>query len=241
MRPFQVQDYLSTPGPICQDNLYIFERKVIFLTSRELVEIIEAELSKKKIPKGEFYTACGISSGHMSNWRRGLNYPQTPTLIKMSDYLGIDLMGKKTPATENGDGRYGLTRAEWEQIGRIFYNKVYAIGKAPGWLASEQTGLSVGDVEDFLAGKRYVTKAQIHAMADRLGMSLWDVIGSYAQAFDGEEDEVIADRERLLQVAERLSPELLREAVRFLDIPAEDQESAAHDLALVNQVRRTRS
>lgn len=107
MRPFQVQDYLSTPGPVCQDNLYIFERKVIFLTSRELVEIIEAELSKKKISKGEFYVACGISSGHMSNWRRGLNYPQTPTLIKMSDYLGIDLMGKKTPATENGDGSNG--------------------------------------------------------------------------------------------------------------------------------------
>lgn len=189
---------------------------------------------------------AGTTKTSVNRWKNG-SLPSDATLLKLADYFGCtpeDLRGDdetKTPATENGDGRYGLTRAEWEQIGRIFYNKVYAIGKAPGWLVSEQTGLSVGDVEDFLAGKRYVTKAQIHAMADRLGMSLWDVIGSYAQAFDGEEDEVIADRERLLQVAERLSPELLREAVRFLDIPAEDQESAAHDLALVNQVRRTRS
>lgn len=76
------------------------------MTSRELVEIIEAELKRKGISKGDFYNACGISSGHMSNWRRGLNYPQTPTLVRISDYLGINLMGAKTenPATSEGDG-----------------------------------------------------------------------------------------------------------------------------------------
>lgn len=218
------------------------------MEGKKLVAKIKSMVVSRGMSMTEFYKKSEITGGAMSQWKSGDTQPALSTLQRIADVLETtvsELVGTddetKTPATENGDGRYGLTRAEWEQIGRIFYNKVYAIGKAPGWLASEQTGLSVGDVDDFLAGKRYVTKAQIHAMADRLGMSLWDVIGSYAQAFDGEEDEVIADRERLLQVAEKLSPELLREAVRFLDIPAEDQESAAHDLALVNQVRRTRS
>ena len=218
------------------------------MEGKKLVAKIKSMVVSRGMSMTEFYKKSGITGGAMSQWKSGDTQPALSTLQRIADVLEAtvsELVGtdekSKNPATEDGSGRYGLTRAEWEQIGRIFYNKVYAIGKAPGWLASEQTGLSVGDVDDFLAGKRYVTKAQIHAMADRLGMSLWDVIGSYAQAFDGEEDEVIADRERLLQVAERLSPELLREAVRFLDIPAEDQESAAHDLALVNQVRRTRS
>lgn len=105
--PFKYKTILALPVRNVKIIFIFFERKVILLTSRELVEIIEAELSKKKIPKGEFYKACGISSGHMSNWRRGLNYPQTPTLIKMSDYLGIDLMGKKIPATGDGDGSNG--------------------------------------------------------------------------------------------------------------------------------------
>lgn len=76
------------------------------MTSRELVEIIEAELKRKGISKGDFYKACGISSGHMSNWRRELNYPQTPTLVRISEYLGINLLGAKTetPATGEGDG-----------------------------------------------------------------------------------------------------------------------------------------
>lgn len=76
------------------------------MTSRELVEIIEAELKRQHISKGDFYQACGISSGHMSNWRRELNYPQTPTLIRISEYLSIDLLGAKTkkPAAENGSG-----------------------------------------------------------------------------------------------------------------------------------------
>lgn len=164
---------------------------------------------------------AGTTKTSVNRWKNG-SLPSDATLLKLADYFGCtpdDLRGDdetKTPATENGDGRYGLTRAEWEQIGRIFYNKVYAIGKAPGWLASEQTGLSVADVDDFLAGKRYVTKAQIHAMADRMGMSLWDVIGSYAQAFDGEEDVDVANRQEAIKIIGSYDSESLAQALSYL-------------------------
>lgn len=92
------------------------------MTSRELVEIIEAELKKQKISKGDFYKACGISSGHMSNWRRELNYPQTPTLIRISEYLGINLMGAQTkkPATDEGGGEEDVDIAMKEEVNALF-------------------------------------------------------------------------------------------------------------------------
>ena len=76
------------------------------MTSKELVQIIEAELLKQGISKGEFYKACNISSGHMTNWRKEKNFPQTPTLVKISEYLGLDLLGAKTkkPASVSADG-----------------------------------------------------------------------------------------------------------------------------------------
>lgn len=100
------------------------------MTSRELVEIIEAELKRKRISKGDFYKACGITSGHMSNWRRGLNYPQTPTLVRISDYLGTNLMGARTnnPATDNGDGDERTTKRE--EINRL-------LDAAPDWLQEQ--------------------------------------------------------------------------------------------------------
>lgn len=108
----------------------LFWKVVIFLTSTELVKVIESELSKRKIPKGEFYKACGITSGHMSNWRRGLNYPQTTTLVKISDFLGVDLLGKKTPATESGSGHIGFVEAKREEINRL-------LPLAPEWLQDQ--------------------------------------------------------------------------------------------------------
>ena len=191
------------------------------MDGKKLVAKIKAQVVARGMTMQEFYKLCGITGGALSQWKSGETQPTLPRLQKISDVLQISLSElldeeTKTPATENGDGRYGLTRAEWEQIGRIFYNKVYAIGKAPGWLASEQTGLSVGDVDDFLAGKRYITKAQIHAMADRLGMSLWDVIGSYAQAFDGEEDVDVANRQEAIKIIGSYDSESLAQALSYL-------------------------
>lgn len=74
------------------------------MTSKELVQIIEAELLKQGISKGEFYKACNISSGHMTNWRKEKNFPQTPTLVKISEYLGLDLLGAKTKKAPTPEG-----------------------------------------------------------------------------------------------------------------------------------------
>jgi len=77
------------------------------LTSKEIVELIEAELEKQHKTKGEFFETCGVTRAQMSNWRREKNYPQTPVLITISDYLGIDLLGKKeAPHADDGEGRY---------------------------------------------------------------------------------------------------------------------------------------
>lgn len=45
--------------------------------------------------KAEFYEAVGIKSGNMSNWRREMNYPSMPTLVRISNYLGVNLMQSK--------------------------------------------------------------------------------------------------------------------------------------------------
>lgn len=193
------------------------------MEGKKLVAKIKSLVVSRGMSMAEFYKKSGITGGAMSQWKSGETQPALSSLQRIADVLGTtvsELVGPeeetKTPATENGDGRYGLSHAIWKQIGHEFYNKVYAIGKAPGWLASEQTGLSVGDVDDFLAGKRYVTKTQIHAMADRLGMSLWDVIGSYAQAFDGEEDVDVANRQEAIKIIGSYDSESLAQALSYL-------------------------
>lgn len=127
------------------------------MNSQEIVKIIETELKRQGIPKSKFYEDVGIKSGHMSNWRLGNNDPSVKTLVKISEYLGLDLLGTKTPPAEDGEGR---------------------------------------------------------------------------------DDKAIANREELLRKVWTLSPAMTEAVLRFLDIPEEDQESAARDLEIVNQVRR---
>lgn len=213
------------------------------MDGERLVQNIRAIAIKKGIQMKDLYVMADITSGALSQWKSGKTKPHMSTLSRISAALTVTMQelldGTETaPPANDGEGRYGLTPAEWKQIGHQFNTKVYSIGKVPGFLACESTGLTDGEVDEFLAGKRYVTKAQIHAMADRLGMKLEDVIMGYAVAFDGEEDEVIAAREWLRRAADQLSPELVIQAVRYLDIPEEAQQSAAHVLELANQVRQ---
>lgn len=64
---------------------------------QEMVKRIEATLKEKRITKGEFYAACGVSAAMMSNWRRGLNYPAVDTIKTIESYLDVDLWAKETP------------------------------------------------------------------------------------------------------------------------------------------------
>lgn len=173
------------------------------MDGKKLVARIKSMAVSNGMSMTEFYQKSGITGGAMSQWKSGDTQPSLASLQRIADVLKTsvaDVIGEentKNPAAETGDERYGLSAAQWKQIGSLFRTKLLSMPKAPAWLATAQTGLSEADVEAFLAGERYVTKAQIHAMADRLGMSLWDVIGSYAQAFDGEEDEEISRKKEL--------------------------------------------
>lgn len=63
---------------------------------KNVVEIIERALKTKKISKGEFYKATGISSATFSQWRLGQNDPSSEKLRKAEDFLGISFEYKET-------------------------------------------------------------------------------------------------------------------------------------------------
>jgi len=75
------------------------------MNGSEIVAAIERELNAQGISKGEFYTACNVSSAMMSNWRKGKNLPLMNTMARINDFLGTDLVmttGKLTlPETRN--------------------------------------------------------------------------------------------------------------------------------------------
>lgn len=60
-------------------------------TGPEVVEIINAELTKKGIPKMRFYEACKITPGAYSQWKTGLTSPKLETLDRVATFLNIPL------------------------------------------------------------------------------------------------------------------------------------------------------
>lgn len=165
----------------------------------------------------------GFGNGSVGKWSSGVRRPPLERLLRIAEYLKVSveeiypgIMKTKIPAAKTGDGRYGLSVAQWKQIGSLFRTKLLSMPKAPAWLATAQTGLSEADVEAFLAGERYVTKAQIHAMSDLMDLTLWDVIGAYAQAFDGEEDVDIANRQEAIEIIGSYDSESLAQALSYL-------------------------
>ena len=53
------------------------------------VQKIEQELSKRKIPKEQFYRESGISSATMSQWRKCGYSPSSAAIKKIEDYFNI--------------------------------------------------------------------------------------------------------------------------------------------------------
>ena len=72
------------------------------------VQIVEAELKKRGIPKERFYKESGISSATMSQWRKRIYSPSSAAIKKIEDYFGIELSiehKEKTPALPAKDER----------------------------------------------------------------------------------------------------------------------------------------
>ena len=163
---------------------------------------------------------AGTTKTSVNRWKFG-SMPSDATLLKLADYFECpvsELIGFENaePAPEEGSGRYGLSPAYWRQIGKLFRTAVLSMPKDPAWLATAQTGLSAEQVDEFLAGKRYVTKAQIHAMADRIGLQLDKIIGGLSKAFDGEEDEDVLRRQEAHSIIDSFDSESLAQTLSYL-------------------------
>lgn len=75
------------------------------MTGREVVQIVETELSKRWIGKAKFYKESGISSATFSQWRTGVYDPSPEMIKRIEDYLGIklDSYGKSSKDQEIED------------------------------------------------------------------------------------------------------------------------------------------
>ena len=60
------------------------------MDGKTFADIIEDELHKRKISKGEFYDAVGITAAALWGWKRGAT-PKDSTIQAVEKYFGIDL------------------------------------------------------------------------------------------------------------------------------------------------------
>ncbi len=69
------------------------------------VQMVEAELKKRGIPKEKFYRESGISSATMSQWRKRVYSPSSAAIKKIEDYLGIvfSIEQKEKAPAESGE------------------------------------------------------------------------------------------------------------------------------------------
>ena len=77
------------------------------------VQMIEAELKKRNIPKERFYAESGISSATMSQWRKRIYSPSSAAIKKIEDYLGIVFSiehKEKTPIPQEEDRRHNVIK-----------------------------------------------------------------------------------------------------------------------------------
>lgn len=183
----------------------------------------------------------GFGNGSVGKWANGVRRPPIDRLQMIAAYLGKEVadiypsMGEetKTPAPEEGSGRYGLTTAEWRVIGHQFRNALANNAKAPAYLSNEKTGLSEEEAEQFLDGKYQVSKDQITEMAALLGKPLNDLIGAYELAFDRPDNASPAVR--LQELASQFPPEAAKAALRLYELSKLSPDSVSMYSAVLDQ------
>jgi len=74
------------------------------MNGKEIVQIVEEILSKKRISKQQFYEEAGVSSATFSQWRTGLYSPSAAKMKQIEDVLGISFVDyEKAKDTEAED------------------------------------------------------------------------------------------------------------------------------------------
>lgn len=179
------------------------------MDGKKMVAKIKAQVVARGMTMQEFYKLCGITGGALSQWKSGETQPTLPRLQKISDVLQISLSElldeeTKTPATEDGSGRYGLKKSDWWGIGNCFKHELNVMARPPEYLANV-SGIPVDRVSAFISGEAEISKVEIEALAKAVGKPLKEIIHGYAMAFDREEDEEDAQREILNRVYDSLS------------------------------------
>lgn len=72
------------------------------------VQMVEAELKQRGIPKERFYKESGVSSATMSQWRKRIYSPSSAAIKKIEEYLGITftIEQKEKAPTETSERKY---------------------------------------------------------------------------------------------------------------------------------------
>ena len=78
----------------------------------EFVQMIEAELKARKIPKETFYRESGVSSATMSQWRKRIYSPSSAAIKKIEAYLGITFTIEQKEKMPSDAGRREITEED---------------------------------------------------------------------------------------------------------------------------------
>lgn len=85
------------------------------------VQMVEAELKKRGIPKERFYSESGISSATMSQWRKRIYSPSSAAIKKIEDYLGITFSIEQKEKAPAESGKRSESRDILDEIDIAFY------------------------------------------------------------------------------------------------------------------------
>ena len=78
------------------------------------VQLVEAELKKRKMSKEEFYAGSGVSSATFSQWRKRIYSPSSVAIKKIEEFLNISfaIEQKENKPTPEGE----LTETQREAV-----------------------------------------------------------------------------------------------------------------------------
>lgn len=75
------------------------------------IDILFSLLEKKNIKQSELSKATGISTGNISDWKKGKSFPSAEKLLLIADYLGCStdyLLGR----TDTPTGTYSISNSQ---------------------------------------------------------------------------------------------------------------------------------
>lgn len=200
-----------------------------------MLERIKQLCAENGLTVNQLEIKLGFSIGTIGHWKESM--PKADKLLAVAKALKVSmdylLYGTeeeaKTPATEDGSGRYGLKKSDWWGIGNCFKHELNMMARPPEYLANV-SGIPVDRVSAFLSGEAEISKVEIEALAKAVGKPLQEIIHGYAMAFDREESSL--DLSEFLQVFGSLRPENQQRLFRIAAKTMQSEQAATQLLEL---------